>query len=605
MRALQLVMALSTAFAATATAQLAAPQQPTQRLLVLPFQASAQDSAGSITLADAARDRLTTLVKSKVQVIPKAKLCEALKASGFPCDILLDDQQARQLARFLQVNAYVSGAYKKDGANLSADVRLVDITSSGMAASFVASNGNPGTAAALADAIAQRLTTVIRASEPIQACNDDRKKGQFARAKSDAAKALAVDPNSVGAHLCLATVYEAQRMPDSVLVESQRALKGDSCNGAAWENIARIYQQRGDTAQMVDAFIHQLCGEPRNVARRLGIAQLLRQMKEFDKAVEVLNEGLKYAPGDQQLLDLKLTICTEANNYKCALEVWLAKAKADSAVLADTTYLKPAIGAAQQVADTQALLLLTGAAVKHFPNNLSFLKSRGSALETAGMPDSALLVYREVLRRDPNDVATSLLVAKALIDRAVYDTAEARRKREAKDTVGLRRMQEAFAVRIDSARPYLRSGLASPDSGQRLAGAVILLTGGSKLAQAAAYDAGYVWTDSLLHVVAPKNAADTVGPRFQVRLNGSFWYGLSSTLTFGKEYGRVAKLTPKDKPPRCDQARDLKDRLLRTKSALQLGRRVHAPTVDQMLGYVAQYEKALPQLGKAFKCANF
>lgn len=605
MRALPLVLVLSTAFVATATAQLAAPQQPTQRLLVLPFQASAQDSAGSITLADAARTRLTTLAKAKVQVIPKAKLCEALTASGFPCDVLLDDQQARQLARFLQVNAYVTGAYKKDGANLSADVRLVDITSSGMAASFVASNGNPGTAAALADAIAQRLVTVIRASEPIQACNDDRKKGQFAKAKADAAKALAVDPNSVGAHLCLATVYEAQRLPDSVLIESQRALKGDSCNGAAWENIARIYQQRSDTVRMVDAFIHQLCGEPRNVGRRLGIAQLLRQMKEFDKAVEVLNDGLKYSPGDQQLLDLKLTICTEDGNYKCALEVWLAKAKADTAVLADTTFLKPAIGAAQQVADTQALLWLTAAAVKHFPNNLSFLKSRGSALETAGMPDSALLVYREVLRRDPNDVATSLLVAKALIDRAVYDTAEARRKREAKDTVGLRRMQEAFAVRIDSARPYLRPGLASPDSGQRLAGAVIMLTGGSKLAQAAAYDAGYVWTDSLLHLVAPKNPADTVGPRFQVRVNGSFWYGLSSTLTFGKEYGRVAKLTAKDKPPRCDQARALKDRLLRTKASLQLGRRVHAPTVDQMLGYVAQYEKALPQLGKAFKCANF
>jgi hypothetical protein len=73
-------MALSTAVAATATAQLAAPQQPTQRLLVLPFQASAADSAGSIALADAVRDRVTTLAKAKVQVIAKAKLCEALKA---------------------------------------------------------------------------------------------------------------------------------------------------------------------------------------------------------------------------------------------------------------------------------------------------------------------------------------------------------------------------------------------------------------------------------------------------------------------------------------------------------------------------------------------
>jgi tetratricopeptide (TPR) repeat protein len=591
-------MALSTAFAATATAQLAAPQQPTQRLLVLPFQASQQDSAGSIILADAARDRLTTLAKSKVQIIPKAKLCEALKASGFPCDGLLDDQQARQLARFLQVNAYVTGAYKKDGTNLSADVRLVDITSSGMAASFVATNGNPGTAAALADAIAQRLNTVIRASEPIQACNDDRKKGQFARAKTDAGKALAVDANSVGAHLCLATVYEAQRLPDSVLVESQRALKGDSCNGAAWENIARIYQQRSDTVRMVDAFVHQLCGEPRNVARRLGVAQLMRQMKQFDKAIEVLNEGLKYMPGDQQLLDLKLTICTEANNYKCALEVWLAKAKADTAVLADTTFLKPAIGAAQQVADTQALLLLTGAAIKHFPTNVSFWKSRGAALETAGMPDSALLVYREILRRDPNDVATSLLVAKALIDRAVWDTAAANRTKS--DSAALNRLRATLAVKIDSAKPYLRPGLASTDSTQRLAASVIMLTGGSKLAQAGAYNAAYPWLDTLLQVVAPKASSDTVGPKQQVRINGSFWYGLSSVLTLNEPY---QKMTKAPKATRCEQAREVFGRLTRTKSALQLGRRVHPPTADQMLGYVAQYEKAKPSVQAAFKCS--
>src|SRR5947208_12709425 len=134
---------LTIAVAATASAQLAAPQQPTERLLVLPFQASAADSAASIALADGVRDRVTALTKSKVLVVPKAKLCEALKASGFPCDGLLDDQQARQLARFLQVNAYITGMYAKTGTTLTATVRLIDISSSGMAASFVATNGNP------------------------------------------------------------------------------------------------------------------------------------------------------------------------------------------------------------------------------------------------------------------------------------------------------------------------------------------------------------------------------------------------------------------------------------------------------------------------------
>jgi len=53
---------------------------------------------------------------------------------------------------------------------------------------------------------------------------------------------------------------------------------------------------------------------------------------------------------------------------------------------------------------------------------------------------------------------------------------------------------------------------------------------------------------------------------------------------------------------RCPAARGVFDRLTRTKGALQLGRRVHPPTADQMLGFVAQYEKAKPQVQAAFKC---
>ena len=606
MRALQFAVALMVGCAGVAAAQLAAPQQPTQRLLVLPFQAASADSAASIALADLIRDRLTALTKAKVTVVPKAKLCEALKASGFPCDGLLDDQQARQLARFLQVHAYLTGTFVKNGAELKADVHLIDISSSGMSGSFTVTNGNPGTAAALADLIAQKVAAVVRISEPVRNCNDERKKGQFARARAEAQKAIAVDPNSTGAWLCIATIYEAQRMPvDSIISASAHALQGDSLNGAALENLARAYQQKGDTLKALDMFVKQLQGEPRNTQKRLAIAQQYRQMKQYDRAIELLDEGLKIQPGDAQLLEMELTICNEAGKFTCSSHVFYQKAQHDTALVADTSFVKAAIGAAQQASDTVALDFFTAAAVRRFPNNASFIRTRAASFELAAKLDSALVYYKKALAIDPNDVSTSLQIAKLMIDRAVYDTLKARQLRESKDSIALRMLQQSFAARVDSARPFLRPGLASADSMQRLAASVIMLTGGSKLAQAAAYDQAYVWLDTLVHIVAPKSAADTLGPRFQVRINASFWYGLSSTLTFGKEYGRIAKLTPKDRPSRCEQARDLKERLLRTKAAMTLGSRVHPPTAAQMLGFIAQYERALPQLGKAFKCANF
>jgi tetratricopeptide (TPR) repeat protein/TolB-like protein len=594
------MVALMAGAVGTASAQLAV-QQPTEKLLVLPFMAPAADSTTSIQLSDAVRDRIASLAKYKVLVVTKAKLCEALTASGFPCDGLLDDQQARQLARFLQVQAYVTGSLIRSGGTLTADVRVMDIGSSGMAASFVVNGGNPGTIQALGETIAQRLNTIIRASEQARECTQNRQRGQFQRAIAAAQKALTIDPTSVGANLCIATVYEAQRMPvDSIIAASERALKGDPLNSTALENIARAWQQRGDTLKAIDAFIRQWEGDKRNTSRLLGIVQLLRQMKQYQRAVDLLDAGLAVAPADQQMLELKTRICIEGSLYKCAVSGLMAQAQHDSALLKDTTFVKTAIGAAQQAPDTQAALAFTGAAVRNFPTNPAFLKARGAAFEMAGLVDSALVVYRRTLALEGgSDVQLSLLVAKTIVDHAIYDTTLARQKTAAKDSLGLRAMQRAFAEKVDSARPYLHPGLVASDSAQRLTAAVIMLTGASKLAQGAAYDRAYVWLDTLLQVVAPRSPADTVGPRHQVRLNGSFWFGLSSVLTLSKPYQDMVK------SKNCDQAKAMSERLARTRTALLYGERVHPPTVRQMLGFLTQYEQQMPKVKQAFKCRNF
>ncbi len=180
MRQLCLVVALMAGAAGIASAQLAV-QQPTEKLLVLPLAVSSPaDSATSIALADAVRDRIGQLAKYKVLVIPKAKYCEALQASGFPCDVLLDDQQARQLARFLSVQAYVTGTLAHSGSTFTANIRVIDISSAGMAATFTVTNGNPGTVQALAELVAQRLNTIVRAGEQARECTKYRQSGQFA-----------------------------------------------------------------------------------------------------------------------------------------------------------------------------------------------------------------------------------------------------------------------------------------------------------------------------------------------------------------------------------------------------------------------------------------
>ncbi|MGH7699865.1 MAG: tetratricopeptide repeat protein, partial [Gemmatimonadales bacterium] len=422
MRPVLLLVAFLAGAPGAAAAQLAA-QQP-EKILIVPLPVTGgADSAASIRVVDVARERLERLARYKAMVIPKEKICEALSASGFACDGLMDNQQARQLARFLDADAYLTGVVLREGGSLAAQLRMVDVGGSGFAYSFTARDANPGNPEALGEMIAQRLNTIVRAGERARECQQHRLRGQFSRAIDAARKAWETAPHLPAAHLCVATVYEAQRQPpDSIIAAARRALRGDSLNTHAWETIARQHQVKGDSAQAIDAFEMLLKGDPVNKPIRLGLAATLQLRKEHERAARLLREGLQYAPGDREMQDRLFQICVEGGLWRCVLDGVSQRVGQDSSLLADTSTLKIAIGAAQQLSDTQALDVYTTRAVRHFPRDLSFLKARASAHELAGGVDSAVAVVRRVLAIDSTDVAAALLAAKIVTEHAVFDT---------------------------------------------------------------------------------------------------------------------------------------------------------------------------------------
>ena len=597
MRILRLVAAL-VCITTAARAQIAS-QQPSIKVVVLPLVVKAPaDSALSIAVMDVGREKLGGMARYKVQVIPKPKLCEALKASDYPCDVLLDETQANQLARFLNVNAYTTGTLERNGSTITATIRVRDIGSSGLAALFSVSSGNPGTAAAVGEQIAQRLNTIVRAGEQARECNDQRSKSQFARALDAARKALAIEPNLPAAQFCIATVYEAQHMGvDSELAAYQRAAKGDSLNATAWENIAHRYQQKGDTLKAIDALTHELAGEPQNVQLRLGIAELLRQQKQYARAKTLLDEWLAKNPGDQRASDFVLRICIEGELWRCVLDGFVNVVKNDSSKLGDSSVIKPAMGAAQQVADTEKLLFFSRAAVKHFPKSAAFWKALGAAFDLKGQKDSSLWAYKQALALDASDMSSALLIAKTMVDGATFDTAQATKLKS--DTAGLHRFRTAFADQLDSARSYLERAAASPDTNVHVNAAAIMRTAGEKLVRAGAGDRAAWWLRQTLTLLKPRTPSDSVGVRQAIRVNASFWFGLASMSSLPAEY------TTMTKSKNCAEAKAFIDRLEEVRSALTTGRSVHAPTVDNMLQSLAKFDAAMTSVKKAFKCRNF
>jgi tetratricopeptide (TPR) repeat protein len=271
------------------------------------------------------------------------------------------------------------------------------------------------------------------------------------------------------------------------------------------------------------------------------------------------------------------------------------EATTDTAKLADTNNLKLAIGTAQSVNDTTAYVWWSRAAVGHHPTSVAFIKQLAGAYLLAGQTDSALAYYKKALTLNTADVNTSLLVANTIVANAVWDTAAARRLQDAKDTVGLRRLREPYATKLDSARKYLAPGYASPDIALKLFTVNVAYTGGSKLAQAGALDLAYQWLEPAFQVVAN----DTVSTHQSLRSGVGYFFGLASTYTMPpllKQLGDSKK---------CDMGPALNDRIQRARSALDLGARISAQGVRAPLSALGQFEGFMGQVKKSFKCHNF
>jgi len=603
---LRLLAVLTAGAAAGLAAQLAAPQ-PTEKLLVLPLSvANAADSAASIATMDAARARIISLARYKVNVIPKAKLCEVLQQSGFGCDVLITPQQAEQLSKALGINSY-TGGWLTHPANLYiAKVHIVS-GASGFASTFTINGA--ATPPALGEAIAQRLNNIVKAAESARNCNEQRSHNALDRALAEARKAFTVEPNLAAAWICIATVFELKHQQDSEVVAYQGALKGDSANTEAWGRLAQTYMQKGDTARAIETFTQMLAQNPTDKNLRLALANQQLQRKQYIDAMRYMTDGLKISPADQQFSETAKRIAldgaanaSDSSAKKAMSEALLGilrqEATTDTAKLADTNNLKLAIGTAQGISDTAAYLWWAQAAHRHYPKSVSFVKQLAGAWLLKGPMDSALVYYNQALALNPNDVQTSLLIAKTIVDNAVLDTTKWNACQRGKDTVCLRNLRIPFLAKINPARQYLKPGFTASDSALRLTAYVVALTGGSKVAQAQAYDDAYSWFDELLTQMGPA-APGASGPKEQIRAQASFWFGLSSAITLQGPYKHMVDAKS------CPEAKVINDRINRSIQAMDLGGRVSPTTAAQMRNILGQYAANMPKVQKAFHCSNF
>ncbi len=554
-------------------------QQQLDRLLVLPpLPVDPGDSAMAVAIGDEFRSRMEGKTRRQMNVIAKERIGEALEASGFSREALLDLSASEQLARFLQADAYIVGRLDY-GSAPTVHLRLVDIRRTGLSG-WVHYQAAPGMAPKdVAAALADQMDAHLRAAEAARQCVERRDRRDFPGAKERARRAFQAVPNHPGAAMCLSLVFEAAREPpDSQIVALEMAVKGDSTNTRAWEQLGRQYQAKGDTLKAAETFIKQLEADPTDNRLRSGIAALLITLREYERARRLLDDGLKLNPSDVQLVQLKARACKDGSLWSCLVEANTALFEMDSTLAGNAQFYGETFGAAQSANDTAAMLQWSQRAVQRFPDNVAFWRARANALKTAGQDVQALGAYERISQLEPTDIASLLQIGEIVLAGVTIDTAVPL------DTARLRRV-DSLLTRVIALRTT--SSGAPADTNVWLNVAFRYFQPGSQMVQKRVnFPLGTLWLER----------AVKYDVRQQLTQQANFFLGLGYFFQLSELDARLREAKS------CDLVAREAEMVAKAKAAMTAGASLQQGTANQILGYIGQYEGLIPQYRQSFKC---
>ena len=341
------------------------------------------------------------------------------------------------------------------------------------------------------------------------------------------------------------------------------------------------------------------------------IAALLITLKQYQRAREVIDEGLKDNPGDLGALKLKARACEDGAGNAARRVDSLTAAHADSAGIAaarqqmaslwgclasalggqydlDTTlvgkvdFYGKIFAAAQQAGDTAAMLKWSAEAVKRAPNDANMWRARMAAFTTAGMDDSVLVADRHIAELDKSDFKPLLGMVQ------IYE--------------------DSTRLRIDSTVPLDTTTLKRVDSLLQRVAALKSTPSGQPTDTAVWMNVAVMYFQPATRMVQKRvdlplaidwlEKAEKHDVRKQLTTQAEFFLGLAMTFNMQS----VFDFTALQKSKSCKQLGELNTYLTRLKSAMTTGASVQQATADQIFKNLAGLDKFVVDAGKAWKC---
>lgn len=407
------------------------PTQDTPRILVAVFQSN--ERLAGVQIADAVRTRVGNGANPRfLYVIPKNDIVNYLESSGYKADSSLGPSDLKELARLLRADEILYGHVTRTSGGYQIEPRLL------LARDPTVAQALPAVTVREPDDAARDVERALEAARKQladnRACENALRDQNYMRAIAAANEAMKKYPNATMARTCLASAYQAMKLPaDSLLRVAEEIRRLDPRNSWGWRFLYSAYEAKGDQENAVRALITLMSLEPWNTQLQGQVVSALATLGKPEVAIPLVDTLLMGNPGDPSLLRqkwlLSLAAAAAADStrapalYEQALSAGEKMVNSDTS-LADTTYFERQI-AAGALASPQRGAEIAARAVTKFPNHAQFWSIKAQLERRAGQLQSAEQSIRRSLQINPAQPNARLLQAQIFVDLNMPDSAVA------------------------------------------------------------------------------------------------------------------------------------------------------------------------------------
>jgi len=351
-------------------------------------------------VANAVRERIASEFDMRaLWVVPESTITNYLVRAGYPADQPLSTADSRQLARSFGAEELLNGVVTKTSTggyrvqaawSLSARDDMVQPLPAVEATKI----------SDVAKLVAREFQTARRQVESVQRCVNLARARNYTGALAEARKAIDAYPRSVLGRVCVANIYDQQKLgADSMLRISNEILGIHPENARALAFAADAYGEKKMVDEQIRALEQLLRVEPSNRRARVVLINVYAGRDQLDRAKQLIDTLVAVEP-DGESLTLQLRIYLRLKAWAEAVTIGERLIDTDTSAATRDLFVR-LMAAADAAGDAPKTLDLATRSVGKFPNDDELTVLRVQSLRKNGQLRQALAVVTALVDRSP------------------------------------------------------------------------------------------------------------------------------------------------------------------------------------------------------------